>query len=110
MSQPHAMLTRTELAARWNVSLPTINKYIAEKAIKPNKVTNMFSLVYIEAIECEGIDLETVSAFRLRALERENERLREEKAALKGTLFQLAAMANEATARITKEQLGSKLL
>jgi len=108
--QDHAMLTRKELAARWNIGLSTVNNWIAENKIKPNKITNMFPSDYIESLERQDIDLDTVSAFRLRALERENDRLREENAMLKSTLFQIVATANETTARLTKEQLGSKLL
>ena len=100
------MLSRTELGSRWGVSLPTINKYIAEKLIKPNKVTNMFSVAYIESIEREGINLDTVSAFKLRALERENERLKEENAVLKGTLFQVAVTANEVAAKLANDMAG----
>lgn len=101
--QDHAMLTRTELAQRWNVSLPTINKWIAEKKIKPNRVTNMFPLDYVEALERQDIDLETVSAFRLRALERENQRLRDENAMLKSKLLQVAMIATEGTRKIIEK-------
>lgn len=102
----HEMLTRKDLAARWNVGLSTVNSWIAEKKIKPNKITNMFALDYIESIEREGINLDTVSAFKLRALERENERLKEENAVLKGTLFQVAVTANEVAAKLANDMAG----
>ncbi|MEA5058043.1 MAG: hypothetical protein VB047_10860 [Anaerotignum propionicum] len=105
MPKDYAFLTRKELAERWNVSTATLNKWMAEKKIKPNKITNLFSMTYIEAIEREGIDLDTVGVFRLRALERENERLREENAMLKSTLFQISSMANEATSKVIRERI-----
>ena len=99
----HGMLNRKDLAKRWNVGLSTVNNWISEKKIKPNKITNMFALDYIESIEREGINLDTVSAFKLRALERENERLKEENAVLKGTLFQVAVTANEVAAKLAND-------
>jgi len=100
------MLTYSELATRWNRDVKTIRRMVADKKIKVNKVTNMFSLTHIEAIEQADNDIETVSAFRLRALERENERLREENAVLKGTLFQVAVTANEVAAKLANEMSG----
>lgn len=99
----HAMLTRKELAARWNVGLSTVNNWISEKKIKPNKITNMFPLDYIESLERQDIDLDTVSAFRLRSLERENQRLKEENAMLKSTLLQVTMIATEGTRKVIEK-------
>lgn len=92
MNQP-TMLTYSDLAARWNRDVKTIRRMVADKKIKVNKVTNMFSLTHIEAIEQADNDIETVSALKQKALQRENERLREENAVLKGTLYQVAVTA-----------------
>lgn len=100
----HTMITRTELAKRWNVSPPTINKWIAEKKIKLSQVTNMFSLDYIEAIEKQDIDVDTVSAFAVRALRRRVEQLESENTMLKSTLLQVAVTANEVATQLMKGQ------
>lgn len=102
--QNHTMLTRKELAERWNVSPPTINKWIAEKKLKLSQVTNMFSLDYIEAIEKQDIDVDTVSAFAVRALRRKIEQLEGENTMLKSTLLQVAVTANEVAAQMMKGQ------
>lgn len=102
MSQQHTMLTRKDLSARWNVSIGTINNWIAEKKIKPSKITNLFPIDYIEAIERTDIDLDTVNAFTLRAKERRIEQLEQENAMLKSTLLQVVATANEAAAQMVK--------
>ncbi|KXL54411.1 hypothetical protein CLNEO_05170 [Anaerotignum neopropionicum] len=99
----HEMLTQTDLAKRWGVDRKTITNWIAEKKIKPNKVTNMFPSDYIEAIEREGIDINTVSVFALRARDRRIERLENENAMLKSTLYQMAVTANEVAAKLARQ-------
>ena len=100
----HQMLTQTDLAKRWGVDRKTIINWMAEKKINPNKATNMFPLDYIEAIERENIDIETVSAFALRAKDRRIEQLEKENAMLKSTLLQVAVTANEVAAQLMKGQ------
>ncbi|WMI81800.1 hypothetical protein [Anaerotignum sp. MB30-C6] len=106
MSQPAqpTMLSCPDLAKRWGRDVKTIRKLIAEKKIKPNKITNMFPLDYIEAIEKADIDLDTVSAFALRAKDRKIEQLEKENAMLKSTLLQVAVTANEVAAQLMKGQ------
>lgn len=99
------MLTYSDLAARWNRDVRTIRRMVADKKIKINKATNMFSLMHIEAIEQADNDSETVKLFKLRALECENQQLRDENAMLKSTLFQISSMANEATSKVIREKI-----
>lgn len=100
----HQMLTQVDLATRWGVDRKTITNWIADKKIKPSKITNMFPLDYIEAIERADIDLDTVSAFAIRAKDRRIEQLENENAMLKSTLLQVAVTANEVAAQLMKGQ------
>ncbi len=100
----HTFLTKKDLAARWGKDVKTINKWLAEKQIKTFRGTDHFQLDYIEGLERENLDFEGCSAFALRAKDRRIEQLEKELAMVKSTLFQMAAISNEATAKLMKGQ------
>ena len=100
----HSLLSKTDLAKRWGRDVKTINKWLSNGTLKPFRGTDNFPLTYIEAIEHENIDMDTVGVFAQRALKRENERLEKENAMLKGTLLQVAVTANEVAAQLMKGQ------
>ena len=104
MEKSHKLLTKGELAKRWGKDYKTINKWIAEKKIKTFRGTDLFPLDYVESLEKENIDMDTVSAFALRAKDREFERLKKENAMLKGQLLQITILAAEGTRNLVEDR------
>jgi DNA-binding XRE family transcriptional regulator len=73
------LLTKKDLAKRWQVSEQTINSYLTDGLIKPVKgiPSIRFNLQYIEKLE--GIELDEHSPFEFRRLKRELEEVKQER-------------------------------
>lgn len=84
------LLTKKDLAQRWQLTTQAIDNYIKEGIITPIKgiPSIRFNLKYIEQVEgC----IPEKTTMRERRLERENESLREENEKLKGILANVLA-------------------
>lgn len=104
MAETPKLLTRTELADRWGVKPPTIDNWEAEGLIKRFKGKPYYSLPQIEAIENEGINLETVNAFAVRARDRKIDQLEKELAIVKSKLLQVTMIASEGVSQLISNQ------
>lgn len=98
------LLTRTQLADRWGVTPATIDNWEGEGLIKKFKGKPYYSLPQIEAIENEGINLETINAFALRSRDRKIDQLEKELATVRSRLLQITMIAAEGTSELISRQ------
>lgn len=77
------LLTKKDLAERWQVATVTIDRWINDKVITPVKGIPSIRFTEQHILELEGVKLEKVSPLMYRKLEREKEALEEENRRLK---------------------------
>lgn len=97
------LLTKKDLAKRWQVSEPTIDRMRQEGIVAPCKnllPTVRFSEQYI--LELEGLKLERFSPLERRKLERENETLRKKCTELENVIANIVAVSAGAYALLNK--------
>ena len=98
------LLTRTELADRWGVKPATIDNWTSEGLIKKFKGKPYYSLTQIEALENEGVNLETVNVFAVRSRDRKIDQLEKELAIVKSKLLQVTMIASEGVSQLISNQ------
>lgn len=80
------LLTKKDLADRWQVSIGTINNYISDKIVQPVKDLPVIRFTEQHILELEGVKLDRMSPLERRRLENEIEGLRKENQKLKNTV------------------------
>lgn len=68
------LLSKKELAERWNISISTLDRRIREKAISP-ALTKPIRFNLSDILKAEGTDASKLSPFERRRLERDIESL-----------------------------------
>jgi len=97
------LLTKQDLAERWQVSIRTIENWHKDGIIHPVKgiPTVRFHPNYIA--ELEGVELKATSPLRVKRLEREIEDLKKENDELKGIIARVLAEASKVMMSSRKE-------
>lgn len=97
------LLTKKDLAARWQVTPKAIENWIKDGALSPCKVPGniRFSEQYIA--ELEGVKLEKFSPLERRRLERELKQVTEERDQLRNIINQMNMVMAKAMYQQVKE-------
>ncbi|KNF09853.1 MerR HTH family regulatory protein [Gottschalkia purinilytica] len=80
------LLTQKDLAERWQVTVRAIENWRKEGVLTPCKGIPAIRFTQQHIAELEGVKLEKASPLRVRRLENEIEKLKEENEKLKGIL------------------------
>lgn len=80
------LLTKKDLAARWQISERTVDTYIKDKVVTPIKDLPVIRFTEQHIAELEGVKIDKLSPRERRRLEFEIEKLRVENEKLKGII------------------------
>ncbi len=83
------LLTKKDLAQRWQVTERTINTYITDKVVQPVKGIPVLRFTEQHILELEGVKLDKMSPLERRKLEHEIEKLKLENEKLKNTVSKI---------------------
>lgn len=72
------LLTKKDLAERWQVSVRSIDNWISDGVLQPSKDVPVIRFPERYVLELEGVKLEAVSPLKVRKLERELEEAKAE--------------------------------
>ncbi|MEN6618169.1 MAG: hypothetical protein ABFC28_01495 [Rikenellaceae bacterium] len=89
------LLTRQDLADRWQVSLRTIDDYKKEGIIQPVKGIPATRFTEQHILELEGVKLDRMSPLERRRLEADIEKLKKENIKLKSILTNVLAETSQ---------------
>lgn len=85
------LLTKKNLAARWQVSEGTIDNYIKDKVVQPVKDLPVIRFTEQHIQELEGVKLDKMSPLERRRLEGDIERLKAENEKLRNVVSKVLA-------------------
>lgn len=97
------LLTKKDLAKRWQISTATIDRYIQDKILVPVKGITVIRFNPQHIRELEGTKLEKFSPVERRKLERELEDLKRENEILKGAIARIQSITSESMYLMSKE-------
>lgn len=80
------LLTKKDLANRWQVTERTIDNYIKDKIVQPVKDIPLIRFTEQHITELEGVKMDKMSPLERRRLEHEVERLKNENEKLKNVV------------------------
>lgn len=85
------LLTKKDLAQRWQVTERTINTYITDKIVQPVKGIPVLRFTEQHILELEGVKIDKMSPLERRQLENEIEKLQTENEKLKSIISKILA-------------------
>lgn len=85
------LLTKKDLAKRWQLSERTIDNYISDKIVQPVKELPAIRFTEQHISELEGVKLDRMSPLERRRLENEIEGLKKENEKLKNAINRVLA-------------------
>lgn len=92
---PDKLLTKKDLAQRWQVSERTIDNYIKDKVIQPVKAISVLRFTEQHIAELEGVKIDRMSPLERKRLEREVEVLQKENEKLKGIISNILTQTSQ---------------
>jgi hypothetical protein len=89
------LLTKKDLAARWQVTERTIDNYISDKIVQPVKDLPIIRFTEQHIAELEGVKLDRMSPLERRRMEQKIEKLEKQNEQLKGIISKVLAETSQ---------------